>query len=54
MSLGSKQEEAPETHASTHDTTSSSAILQLRGGVPSERDPLNRKYKAHGNDNLSI
>jgi hypothetical protein len=35
MSLGSDQEEAPEAHASTHDTISSSAVLQRKGGVPS-------------------
>jgi hypothetical protein len=35
MSLGSDQEEAPKAHASTHDTASSSVILQRKGGVPS-------------------
>ena len=32
---GADQEEAPEAHALTHDTASSSAMQQRRRGVPS-------------------
>ena len=42
-SLGANQEQAPEAHASTYYTGSSSAICQA--GVPSPQDPFTRKYE---------
>jgi hypothetical protein len=35
VSLGADQEETLETHTSTHDTASSSAVPQCKRGIPS-------------------
>ena len=43
MSLGTNQEETP---VSSTDATSSSAVSQSRGGVPSQRNQFIRKYEA--------
>jgi gamma-glutamyltranspeptidase len=51
MSLGADQEEAP---VPTRDATSSSAISQRRGSVPSQRNQFTRKYKANWKDDLSM
>jgi len=51
ISLGADQEEAP---VPTRDATSSSAISQHRGSVPSQRDQFTRKYKANWKDDLSM
>jgi hypothetical protein len=51
ISLCACQEEplAPST-----DATSSSAISQRRGGVPSQRNQFTRKYEAQWKDDLSM
>jgi hypothetical protein len=46
MSLGADQEKTPEAHASTHNATSSSAVFECRGDVPSQKDPFISKYEA--------
>ena len=43
LSLGADHEEAP---APTCDATSSSAVSQHKGGVPSQRGQFTRKYQA--------
>jgi hypothetical protein len=51
MSLGANQEKA---HAPSTDATSSSAVLQCRGGVPSQRNQFTYKYEAQWKDDLSM
>jgi hypothetical protein len=51
MSLGADQKEAP---MATHDTASSSAVSQRRGGVPSQQNQFTRKYETHWKDDLSM
>jgi len=43
MSLGANQEEAP---GPSIDAASSSAVLQRRGSVPSQRNHFTHKYNA--------
>jgi len=51
LSLGVDQEKA---FAPTCDATSSSAVSQCRGGVPSQRGQFTRKYQAHWKDDISM
>jgi len=48
---GADHEEAPTP---TCDATSSSAISQRRGGVPSQRCQFTRKYQTQWKDDLSM
>jgi hypothetical protein len=45
VSLGADQEETP---ALTHNTASSSVVLQCRGSVPSQRDPFTASTRRIG------
>jgi hypothetical protein len=49
MSLGADQEEAP---VPTRNAASSSVVSHRKGGVPSQRNPFTRKYKAYWKDKL--
>jgi len=51
LSLGADQEEAPSP---TCDASSSIAIPQRIGGVPSQRGQFTRKYEAYWKDDLSM
>jgi len=51
ISLSANQEEAP---AATRDATSSNAVSQRRGGVPSQRNQFTCKYETHWKDDLSM
>jgi hypothetical protein len=51
LSLGADQEVAPSP---TCDASSSIAIPQRIGGVPSQRGQFTRKYEAYWKDNLSM
>jgi len=54
VSLGASQEEAPTPLAPSTDAASSSAGLQRRSGVPSQRNQFTRKYDAQWKDDLSM
>jgi len=45
VSLGADQEETP---ALTHNTASSSVVLQCKGSVPSQRDPFTASTRRIG------